>query len=205
MTNEEIKIWSDYHTSRFPMFRRQFGPAPKDLKGNPKKPDRVREFAYMRMLRDLAPFTLEEAKSASDIISKWEKEPPANRHVDEVIRLMKNRKPVVQRFDDDNRPVYNCRWCHDSGYAPFYSGSMPGYREKISQMYDNDSWKWLQVTTDCFCVASKAVNSKLQEHVESLVSGWIHRCEMTPHQIECIEKGVQLEMKWQTTSKEMEF
>lgn len=201
MSKDEVKLWVDYHTAAFPMFKRQFGPPPKD-----GKPDNVRKFAFERMVRMLSPFTLEEAKQATDIIAEWEKPSTADRHLYDVVRIIRNRNGVKeQEYDEEGRPKYQCQLCHDTGKALFYVGSVPSWRAHFLKQYQSEWVLWIKHATDCFCAAAgEKPQYGLKSLHEHFVSGWIHKCEMTEHQRQIIEHGHEEPGKigWQTTPED---
>jgi hypothetical protein len=198
MNVEETKTWVQYHTAAFPRFTRQYA----------NMSDQIKRFAFERALAYLSPFDLDEAKRATDVMAMWEKPVDPSQHIAEIIRIMQNRRPREVELDENDRPVYRCRLCHDSGVAPFYCGSVPGYDKHIGKMYDNETWRWHLVSTNCFCkAAEKNRNHQLEKNVNHMVSGWLHKSEMTEFQIELIEHGHHIapQKQWQTPSTPEDF
>ena len=192
MTTHEAIDWVNYHSARFSDFSKSYAGLNKEAK----------HYAMEHICEVLSDYSLREAKVASDIMFNFETPPRASNMLKKLVDILKSQRS--KQFPSGEKKEIFCQVCRDTGFAPFYVGSVPDWRKEHLERYRLPSCLWNKCTTNCFCAASKEPQRLLEKHYEKFVSGWLHKCEMTEAQIEAIEHGVLLvhEVEWATSPED---
>jgi hypothetical protein len=191
LTKSEAIDWVNYHSGAFTDFSKNYSGLSKEAK----------HYAMERICEELSDFSLYEAKRATDVMFRWDAAPRANVQLRKIIEVMQHQRESQRVKTDD--ADFQCDLCHDTGYAMFYAGCVPEWREKVMAMYKSDSCLWLKFTTNCHCGASTKPNRKLKKLAEGFVSAWLHKCELTEHQKDLVLNGYQQLIDW--VKEPMEF
>ncbi len=164
MTDDDIENWKAYHTARFPSWGRTMNGMRIEVK---------RE--VMNLIRNtFSGLTLQQVKTATDVLARWENHPKIDQHVYHVANIARNTSERHgPQFDERGLPVYRCHRCHDSGLAYVFVGCLPRTRERYVSLYgDSERTAFMRTTIACCCESANVHNRWLQDRDEVMVYAW---------------------------------